>query len=84
MAFSDQLNLLINDQSHCDILLMHLIKKYYGPQGVLNLLSERHRHCWKDFSFFVSLQEKLKVCTMKTIVATYMYSTYLHQYYNLT
>ena len=63
MMVSDELNLRIKDQSHCDILLMHLIKKYHGPQGVLNLLSERYINCWKDFNFFVSLNEKLKVCS---------------------
>lgn len=54
--------MLIKDQSHCDILLMHLMKKYHGLQGVLNLLSDRYSNCWKSFSFLVLLKGKLKVC----------------------
>ena len=59
---SERLISLIKDESHCDILLMHLIKKYHGPQGVLNLLSDKYKKWWKYFTFFATIKEKLKVC----------------------
>ena len=62
MKISDQLNDLIKDQSHLDILLMHLMKKHHGPQGVLNLLADKHKKCWEPFNCLRLIKEKLKVC----------------------
>jgi len=42
---------------------MHLIKKWHGPQGVLNLLSQKNERWWKDFACFKYIKEELKVFT---------------------
>lgn len=63
LKISDQLNTLVKDQSHHDILLMHLLKKYHGPQGVLGLLAEKHRKCWEPLNCLKLIKEQLKVCT---------------------
>lgn len=62
LKISDHLNDLVEDQSHHDILLMHLIKKHHGPQGVLHLLNDKHRKCWEPLNCLKIIQEKLKVC----------------------
>ena len=62
LRISDHLNQLIKDQSHHNILLMHLIKKHHGPQAVLNLLNEKNRKHWEPFNCLEKIQEKLKVC----------------------
>ena len=61
LRISDQLNNLIKDQSHHDILLMHLMKKHHGSQGVLNLLADKHKKCWEPFNCLKLIKEKLQV-----------------------
>ena len=68
LTISDQLNLLIKDQSHLDILLMYLMKKYHGPQGVLNVLAEKHKACWEPLNFLKQIKEKLKVCITRCLL----------------
>lgn len=65
LAISDEINVLIKDQSHCDILLMLLIKKHHGPRGVLNLLSEQNKQWWGSFECLKSIKEQLKVWTTR-------------------
>ena len=59
---SDQLNSLIKDESHYDILLMHLMKKYHGLKGVLGLLDKTFR---EPLNCLKSINENLKVCISK-------------------
>ena len=72
MKISDQLNDLIKDQSHLDILLMHLMKKHHGPQGVLNLLVDKHKKCWEPFNCLTSIKENLKVYIMYVCTSSYV------------
>ena len=62
-TISDQLNELVKDASHRDILLMYLMKKYHGPQGILNLLAEKHKKFWEPLNCLKLIKEELKVCT---------------------
>ena len=64
---SDQINALVNDQSHYDILLMHLMKKHHGVQGVLSVLAEKHRKLWEPFGCLKKIKENLKVCTAEFV-----------------
>lgn len=59
---SDQLNSWIKDESHHDILLMHLMKRYHGLKNVLALLDKKSR---EPFNCLKSINEKLKVCIIK-------------------
>lgn len=71
---SGEINNLVKDQSHCDVLLMHLMKKYHGPQGVLNVLAEKHKKCWESLNCLKLINEKLKVCTtMHVYLAMYVH-----------
>ena len=76
LAISDEINVLIKDQSHCDILLMLLIRKHHGPHGVLRLLSEQNKKWWGNFECFKSIREQLKVCTI--IYTVHMYTIDLY------
>ena len=55
------MNSIVKDTSQYNTLLMHLIKKWRGPQGVLNLLSQKNERWWKDFTCFKFIKEELKV-----------------------
>lgn len=59
---SDDVNHLVEDQTHFDILLMHLIKKFHGLRGVLHLLCEENKEWWMHFTGFNNVKERLKVC----------------------
>ena len=58
---------MVNEQSHYDILLMYLMKKHHGVQGVLNVLAEKHRKLWEPLICLKTIKEKLKVCTAECI-----------------
>ena len=53
------LNDYIKDESHYDILLMHLIKKYHGLKTVMGLLQEKSK---EPLNCLKSIKEKLEVC----------------------
>ena len=60
LALPDDLNNYIKDESHCDILLMHLIKKHHGIKSVMALLEEKSK---EPLTCLKSIKEKLEVCS---------------------
>ena len=58
LTMSDDLNHYIKDESHFDILLMHLIKKCHSLKTVMGLLEEK---CKEPLTCLKSLKEKLEV-----------------------
>lgn len=59
LSMPDDLNKYIKDESHYDILLMHLIKKYHGLKTVMSLLQEKSK---EPLTCLKSIKEKLEVC----------------------
>ena len=62
LGISDQLNDLIKDKQHHEVLLMHLIRRHHGPQGVLNYLDDNYRFYWEPLDCLKQIKEQLKVC----------------------
>ena len=61
MEVSKEINDLVANQSHYDIMLMHLIKMHHGPRGVLNVLSEEKKEWWGNLKCFECVQKMLEV-----------------------
>ena len=71
---SEVINSLVKDTSHYNTLLMHLMKRWHGPRGVLNLLSEENKRWWEHFNCFRYIKEELKVFILILFVSAKVYT----------
>ena len=61
LEVSDDINSIVTNQSHYDIMLVHLIEKFHGPRGILNIFSEEKKEWWNSFESFWHIQKSLEV-----------------------